>query len=46
MAFYEENREIEKGEYSAVQTANMVYRNLGGTKIRTRINGYIIDQLK
>ena len=46
MALYDTFREIEKGEYSAIQTANMIYRNLGGTKMRTRINGYTIDQLR
>ena len=39
-------KEIEKGEYSAIQTANKVYKNLGGTKMMARINGYTIDQLR
>jgi len=46
VVFYDVFREIEKGEYSAIQVANLVYRNLGGTKMRTRINGYTIDQLR
>ena len=44
--FCDNFKKIEKGEYSAIQTANKVYQNLGGTKMRTRINGYTIDQLR
>jgi len=39
-------KDIEKGEYSAVQAANKLYSALGGTNPRKTYNGFPIRLLK
>ena len=43
-----ENRDVEKGEYNAIVTANLVYRNLCGenVKLRTKYDGCPISKLR